>query len=98
MLERLLLDIQRIDTYWIVWWVILAWILIILVIREITTWFWKINKLIDTQENILSTLEDIRELLSTETDEPIEEEKEIVTEMLEKKPKNVKEEKENPLK
>jgi hypothetical protein len=93
MFETILLEIQRLDMFWIVWWAILVGILILFIIREVNAWFWKINTLIDTQEAILSTLEDIRELLSSWVEEPVEEKKETVTEMLEKKPKKVKMEK-----
>ena len=69
-------------------------IIFILVIREINAWFWKMNAAIETQENILSTLEDIRDLLTEEVaEEIIVEKKETVTEMLEKKPKKAKVEK-----
>lgn len=98
MFETLALELQRMDPIWIgVGWLIFG-LITFLVIRELNAWFWKVNSIIDTQESILSTLEDIRELLSAWVDEPVEEKKETVTEMLEKKPKKVKEEKENPQK
>ena len=96
MFETLLLEIQRLDMFWIVWWSILIGILLLFVIREVNAWFWKVNTLIDTQESILSTLEDIRDLLTEWDDDTIWEKKETVTEMLEKKPKKAKVEKENP--
>lgn len=79
--------------FWIVWWSILIGILLLFVIREVNAWFWKVNTLIDTQESILSTLEDIRDLLTEWDDDTVREKKETVTEMLEKKPKKAKVEK-----
>lgn len=76
------------------WGAFLIGIIFVLVIREINAWFWKMNAAIETQENILSTLEDIRDLLTEGVvEEKLEEQKETVTEMLEKKPKKAKVEK-----
>lgn len=93
MFETLALELQRMDPIWIwVGWIIFA-LIVFLVIRELNAWFWKVNSIIETQESILSTLEDIRDLLTEWGDDVTWEKKETVTEMLEKKPKKVKVEK-----
>lgn len=44
----------------IIFWIFVGF-LIFIIIREITTWYWKINKIVRVLENIENTLEDLRE-------------------------------------
>jgi len=99
MLELVLLELRRVDESWILaLWAISVFSIAVFFIRELYAWFSKVNTLISLQEDTLRTLEDIRELLSAWVEESVEEKKETVTDMLEKKPNEKKEEKEKPQK